>query len=192
MLPSGAWGKEIHEKNLKQKISWHCSFKYFESAIYVGRFEPTWLDWLPRQKFWRNLCASCMSSFMRTSSLVSKGIWRRSSTTLCTPILRSSRCSCLRGFRVPTESRKRALSESGGYKEMSSILADQWRPRIWGWGGVLRGLSQWVQLYTGAQINFGDLTPYLTFGQNWLILRPPPNPPPPCGTETHCAKNAYC
>ncbi len=27
--------------------------------------------------------------------------------------------------------------------------------------GELRGLSQWVQLYTGAQINFRDLTPYL-------------------------------
>jgi hypothetical protein len=26
-------------------------------------------------------------------------------------------------------------------------------------------LSQRVQLYTGAQINFGDLTPYLTYGQ---------------------------
>ncbi len=32
-----------------------------------------------------------------------------------------------------------------------------------GAGGELRGLSQWVQLYIGAQINFGDLTPYLTF-----------------------------
>jgi hypothetical protein len=28
----------------------------------------------------------------------------------------------------------------------------------WGWG--LRGLSQWVQLYTGTLINFGDLTPH--------------------------------
>ncbi len=27
MLFSGAWGKMIHEKNLKQKISWHCPFK---------------------------------------------------------------------------------------------------------------------------------------------------------------------
>ncbi len=26
-LLSGAWGKVIHEKNLKQKISWHCPFK---------------------------------------------------------------------------------------------------------------------------------------------------------------------
>ncbi len=35
--------------------------------------------------------------------------------------------------------------------------------------GELRGLSQWVrtvrvQLWTEAQINFGDLTPYLTYG----------------------------
>jgi hypothetical protein len=31
------------------------------------------------------------------------------------------------------------------------------------------GLSHWVQLYTGAQVNFGDLTPYLTYDQE----RPP-------------------
>jgi hypothetical protein len=29
--------------------------------------------------------------------------------------------------------------------------------------GELRGLSQLVQLYTGAQINYGDLTLYLTY-----------------------------
>jgi hypothetical protein len=28
MLLSGAWKKMIHEKNLKQKISWHCPFKH--------------------------------------------------------------------------------------------------------------------------------------------------------------------
>ncbi len=32
-----------------------------------------------------------------------------------------------------------------------------------GGGGEWRGLGQWVQLYTGAQINFGDLTPYSTY-----------------------------
>ncbi len=34
-----------------------------------------------------------------------------------------------------------------------------------GGGGELRGLSanEYVQLYTGAQINFGDLTLYLTY-----------------------------
>jgi hypothetical protein len=27
MVNSGAWGKLIHEKNLKSKISWRCPFK---------------------------------------------------------------------------------------------------------------------------------------------------------------------
>jgi hypothetical protein len=35
----------------------------------------------------------------------------------------------------------------------------------------LQGLSQLVQLYTGAQINFGDFTPYLTYAQ---LLMPIP------------------
>ncbi len=29
MVYSGAWGKVIHEKNKKSKISWHCPFKCF-------------------------------------------------------------------------------------------------------------------------------------------------------------------
>ncbi len=32
MVYSGAWGKLIHEKNQKQKISWHCPFKL---GIYI-------------------------------------------------------------------------------------------------------------------------------------------------------------
>ncbi len=36
--------------------------------------------------------------------------------------------------------------------------------QIRGGGGGLQGLNQWGQLYTGAQINFGDLTPNLTSG----------------------------
>jgi hypothetical protein len=39
---------------------------------------------------------------------------------------------------------------------------------VMGGGGGLRGLSQWVLLYTGAQINLGDPTPYLTCG--WEIV----------------------
>ncbi len=27
LVYSGAWGKMIHEKNQKSKISWHCPFK---------------------------------------------------------------------------------------------------------------------------------------------------------------------
>ncbi len=55
-----------------------------------------------------------------------------------------------------------------GYKEMSSILADQYRPRIWAQmrerGGAARSQPMSIQLYTGAQINFGDQTPYVTYG----------------------------
>ncbi len=50
-------------------------------------------------------------------------------------------------------------------------------------GGELRGLSQWVPLYTVAQINFGDLT-YLTYGlflgRNWVPPPPTPHPLPAC------------
>jgi hypothetical protein len=34
MLLSGAWGKVIHEKNLKQKISWHCPFEFLILSNY--------------------------------------------------------------------------------------------------------------------------------------------------------------
>ncbi len=56
-----------------------------------------------------------------------------------------------------------------GYKETPSILADQKLPRIWaqmrGEGGGCVGLSQWVHSCGAheAQINFGDLTSYLTY-----------------------------
>ncbi len=44
-----------------------------------------------------------------------------------------------------------------------------------GEGGVaVAGLSQWVWLYTGAQINFGDLTPYLIYDwqTRWQVVFP--------------------
>ncbi len=49
-----------------------------------------------------------------------------------------------------------------------------------GGGGQLRDLSQWVQLYTGAQINFGDLTPYLTYGHGQGRYSNPTRPPMSC------------
>jgi hypothetical protein len=58
-----------------------------------------------------------------------------------------------RSWLAPQEPKK------GGYKEMSSILAawpiapSYFSPSAGG-GVELRGLSQWEQLYTGAQINF--------------------------------------
>jgi hypothetical protein len=68
------------------------------------------------------------------------------------------------------------VSAIGGHKKTSSILADHsalvlvvYEPKCGGGGGLL-GLSQWVYtLYRcthGAQKNFGDLTPYLTYVSN--------------------------
>ncbi len=57
---------------------------------------------------------------------------------------------------------------------MSSILADQQRPRKWaqmrgyGGGGGLRGLSHLVLLCTRSLINFGDLT-YTLFPSEWFL-----------------------
>jgi hypothetical protein len=49
---------------------------------------------------------------------------------------------------------------------MSSIFADNsalvYEPKCGG-KGVIAGSQPRVRLYTGAQINFGDLTPYLTY-----------------------------
>jgi hypothetical protein len=36
MVYSGAWGKLIHEKNQKSKISLHCPFKANTSWLYVS------------------------------------------------------------------------------------------------------------------------------------------------------------
>jgi hypothetical protein len=48
--------------------------------------------------------------------------------------------------------------------------------------GELQSLSQWVQLCTshGAQINSGDLPPYLTYGNRWLAFVDPLQ-----ATDTH-------
>ncbi len=44
MLLSGAWGKVIHEKNLKQKISWHCPFKQISFLReWVSSATVTWM-----------------------------------------------------------------------------------------------------------------------------------------------------
>ncbi len=57
----------------------------------------------------------------------------------------------------------------GGYKEMSSIVADQWRPRMWAQMEGGRGSCWYQPMYTGAQINFGDLIPYYL----WFCTAPP-------------------
>ncbi len=40
MVYSGAWGKLIHEKNQKSKLSWHCPLK--SSWRYSAPFGPTY------------------------------------------------------------------------------------------------------------------------------------------------------
>ncbi len=54
--------------------------------------------------------------------------------------------------------------------------------------GELRGLSQWVQLYTGAQINFRDQTPYLTyaFTEHTVLPRKLTNASIHSSRQPHC------
>jgi hypothetical protein len=60
-----------------------------------------------------------------------------------------------------------------GYKEMASILADQERPRLCAQmtgegegGGCGVSANDYSCAQLGAQINFGDLTPYLTYDRD--------------------------
>ncbi len=39
---SGAGGKLIHEKNQKQKISWHCPFKPWNNKLYSNQSKMMW------------------------------------------------------------------------------------------------------------------------------------------------------
>jgi hypothetical protein len=52
-------------------------------------------------------------------------------------------------------------------------------PNAGGWGGEMRGLSQWVKQCTSRDI--GDLPPYLTYGTNLGLLR-----------LWHCQSGAAC
>ncbi len=51
MVYSGAWGKLIHEKNQKSKISWHCPFK--SVVLHVGTMLPTAQEWAASSKMYR-------------------------------------------------------------------------------------------------------------------------------------------
>jgi hypothetical protein len=64
-----------------------------------------------------------------------------------------------------------------------AYLGNTARPKCAGWGGGGRGggscevsASEYctVQLYTGAQTNFGDLTPYLNYDSNLQRQEPCP------------------
>ncbi len=85
----------------------------------------------------------------------------------------SRRLSSVSIFSVSFVSSFKGPFTPGGYKKCrlpwltnSALVYD---PKVWRRGG--RGLIQWVQRYTGAQINFGDLTIYLTYvlHQPWIF-----------------------
>ncbi len=89
--------------------------------------------------------------------------------------MRPTDCCCRLIWVLPLLSRKlrqRLRPPPESYKEMSSILADQKRPRnsspnCGGRGGVAWSHPMSTAVHTtwhGAQINFGDLPPYLTYG----------------------------
>ncbi len=61
-----------------------------------------------------------------------------------------------------------------------------YEPKCGGERGELRGISQWVQLYTGAQINFGDLTLYSTYAGT-----DPPLPNKPTDPDPDLIKNLF-
>jgi hypothetical protein len=59
--------------------------------------------------------------------------------------------------------------QAGGYKEMSSIVADQYcalvyEPKCGGRGGGVAGSQPMSTAVHRSPTNFGDLTPYLTYG----------------------------
>ncbi len=59
---------------------------------------------------------------------------------------------------------------SGGYKGYVVYLCWPIAPSFMSPNAGRGGVSQWVQLYTGAQINFEDLTPYLTYGLHHSLM----------------------
>jgi hypothetical protein len=89
--------------------------------------------------------------------------------------------------KISEEGHAFLLSLAGGYKEMSSIFADE--SKCGGRGGMAgsQPVSTAEQItWHGAQINLEDLPPYLTYGR-WDL--PPPHPPPPTSTyHTHTEK----
>jgi hypothetical protein len=66
-----------------------------------------------------------------------------------------------------TKSKNRGILLHQGFTNRCGLLGWPIAPSYMspnaGGGWELRSLSQWVQVYTGAQMNFGDLIPYLTY-----------------------------
>ncbi len=74
MLLSGAWGKVIHEKNLKKKISWHCPFK--PKSVQCVFKEATRVNLLKTKSVFHSSAFSEVFQRSRTKTFVS--IWKDS------------------------------------------------------------------------------------------------------------------
>jgi hypothetical protein len=59
MVYSGAWGKLIHEKNQKSKISRHCPFKGLSSQIETG--EESFAKYLLSEAFHMNFSLNILA-----------------------------------------------------------------------------------------------------------------------------------
>ncbi len=116
-----------------------------------------WLNWFPGIDFWapsrfKNLCISYMNSFCLWGScpLVNKG--------------------CCQGkFSASFNIMNRGLQGDVYLSWPAAPL--EYEPKCRGRrGGRLRGLGHHVHItWHGAQINFGDQTPYLTYVINSLL-----------------------
>ena len=73
MLLSGAWGKVIHEKNLKQKISWHCLFKRVPKSMRCVQQVTIRAIFVNGNAFqlWRSELLSVQNSFLCSSKHLS-------------------------------------------------------------------------------------------------------------------------
>ncbi len=74
--------------------------------------------------------------------------------------------NCRKNYIQVVHTVRRPMSPTGLHRDIVYLgwpIAPSYMSPNAGGGGELRGLSQWVQLDRGAQINFRDLTPYLTY-----------------------------
>jgi hypothetical protein len=94
--------------------------------------------------------------------------WESQKNRLTFTSLKAKSSFYLRAFEISHSCRTASAVYPRGYKEMSSILPNQYstlvyEPKWGGRGGVARSQPMSIQLYTGAQINFRDITPYLIY-----------------------------
>jgi hypothetical protein len=136
-------------------------------TICVGTF-----CWLARGRgrwrHWRSWGNDCWTP---SPSLVT------SPTALTELIIKTAFCNMARNWLSNNGETIRRRLTSVQARELQRDVYLSWpivfsymSPNAGGGGRELRRFGQWVRLYTEAQINFRDLTPYLTYGSNWLFF----------------------